>query len=320
MNNNKTVRINKHRTLLTIILFLCTCLFMHNFYKCLSGFVANNYDDGIMMITMIVNYILPVFCFLFFFYNYFIKPINKIAATIYSVVVIGVASFALFGIFKNFNVYASNNHLGVYGSLPSIIVRFPYDGLITNFTLIAVQVFNLITTFKPKHKYSYLKEQLYYLGYFKINTFEYLFYSVIAILTFFAVGDFISGLNLLPNITYDGKIIFLLLWVLIIPLTNLISFIFKFEKRDYKKSHKLIYLSSLIGINLIFGLLFYIFEVNYPNFIVSIGKPLFPITYSISFPVEIIAILAIQAISVLINLLKITLIAIKNPQQIKDEN
>ena len=64
----------------------------------------------------------------------------------------------------------------------------------------------------------------------------------------------------------------------------------------------------------------YIFEVNYPNFIVSIGKPLFPITYSISFPVEIIAILAIQAISVLINLLKITLIAIKNPQQIKDEN
>ena len=315
MNNSKTLRINKHRIFLTILLFLCACLFMHNFYKCLSGFVANNFDDGIMMITMIVNYILPVFCFLFFFYNYYIKPINKVVTCIYSVVVICVASFALYGIFQNFDVYTSNNSLGVYGSLPSIIIKFPYDGIVINILLIAVQVFNVITLFKPKHKYSYLKEQLYNHGYFKINLIEYLFYSILAILTFFTIGDFISGLRLLPNIRYDGKIIFLLLWILIIPLVNLISYVFKFENRINKISHKMTYLLSIIGINILFGLLFYLFETLDPNFIVSIGKPLFPITYSISFPIEIIALLLIQGISIIIGISKIILIKLKKNER-----
>ena len=315
MNNTSTLKITKHRNLLTIFLFLCASLFMYNFYKCLSGFVANNFDDGIMMITMIVNYILPVFCFLFFFYNYYIKQINKVVTCIYSVVVICVASFALYGIFQNFDVYTSNNSLGVYGSLLGILIKFPYDGIVINILLITVQVFNVITLFKPKHKYSYLKEQLYNHGYFKINLIEYLFYSILAILTFFTIGDFISGLRLLPNIRYDGRIIFLLLWILIIPLMNLISYVFKFENRINKNTHKMIYLLSLIGLNILFGLLFYLFESIDPNFIVSIGKPLFPITYSISFPIEIIALLLIQGISVIIGLAKIILINLKKNER-----
>lgn len=315
MNNTSTLKITKHRNLLTIFLFLCASLFMYNFYKCLSGFVANKFEEPLKMFTMIINYIIPVFAFLFFFYEYYIKKINKTVSLIYSITLICGSLFSLYGIIKYFKVFASNNELGVYGSLLGILIKFPFDGIVINILLIAVQIFNLITTFKPNHKYSYLKEQLYNHGYFKINLIEYLFYSILAILTFFTIGDFISGLRLLPNIRYDGKIIFLLLWLLIIPLMNLISYVFKFENRINKISHKMTYLLSLIGINILFGLLFYLFESIDPNFIVSIGKPLFPITYSISFPIEIIALLLIQGISVIIGLAKIILINLKKNER-----
>lgn len=300
------------RNTLLVVLFICSSLFMNAFYKSLSGFIANNFNDPIIMVTMLITYIVPVFCFLFYFYNYYVKKLNKIVNTIYSSVVIILSIISLILIFLNFNVYATNNALGVYGSIPSIIVCFPYDGIIISSFLILVQIYNLTVIIKPNHKFSYLKENHYNIGFVKLSLIEYLLISVLAILALFTVGDFISGFNAIENILYDGKYLYLLLWVLIIPTVNLLSFVFKFENKIKSNSNKVIYLSSLIFVNILFGLLLFIFETISPSFIVSIGKPLFPIAFSISFPVEMIILLAIEAVSIIINSVKLTHYLVKN--------
>ena len=65
-------------------------------------------------------------------------------------------------------------------------------------------------------------------------------------------------------------------------------------------------------VNILFGLLLWLFETISPSFIVSIGKPLFPIAFSISFPVEMIILLAIEAVSIIINSVKLTHYLVKN--------
>ena len=54
------------KKVVSVLMFICTSLFMYGFYKSLSGFIANGFTDGIRMIAMILSYILPVICFLFF--------------------------------------------------------------------------------------------------------------------------------------------------------------------------------------------------------------------------------------------------------------
>ena len=51
----------------TVILLLFSCFCMYDFYKCLSGFIANGFREPLVMLPMILAYFLPVFCFLFFF-------------------------------------------------------------------------------------------------------------------------------------------------------------------------------------------------------------------------------------------------------------
>ena len=65
------------KKIVTLLMFICTSLFMYGFYKSLSGFIANGFSDGIRMVAMILSYILPVICFLFFFYNYYVKKIKN---------------------------------------------------------------------------------------------------------------------------------------------------------------------------------------------------------------------------------------------------
>lgn len=293
------------KNLVTIVLFIISSLFMNGFYKSLSGFIANNFEYPLLMVTMLITYITPVFCFLFYFYNYYIKPLKKVVSLIYSVCVIILSIISLVLIFINFETYVNNNKLGVYGSIPSIIVQFPYDGIIVSVVLIITQIYNVLCVVRAKNKYAYLKENHYNLGYFKINLIEYLLMSVLAILALFTVGDFVCGLNSISNALYDAKYIFLLLWVLIIPTLNLLSFVFKVERKDITKKNKIIYLSSLILINIIFAVLLLVFEHFDPSFVVAIGKPLFPITFSISFPVELIILLVIQLISVIIDGIKL---------------
>ena len=278
---------------------------MNAFYKVLSGFIANNFNDPLIMITMLIAYIVPVTCFLFYFYNYYVRRLNKIVSIVYSIIVIILSTITLVLISINIDTYISNNSLGVYQSIPSIIVCFPYDGIIISCLLIFVQLFNLYTVIKPTHKISYLKEKHYNLNSIKLSTLEYIFISVLAIIALFTVGDFVCSFNAIENVLYDGKYIFLILWVLIIPTMNLLSYVLKLEKKAHGKKRKIIYLTSLIFINILFAVLLLVFELTTPNFIVMVGKPLFPIAFSISFPVEMLVLLAIQIISIVINVVKI---------------
>ena len=115
---------------LTAILLLFSCFYMYDFYKCLSGFIANGFREPLVMLPMILAFFLPVLCFLFFFYDFFIKAIHPIVKTAYSVLVAIYALSDLILIFNNIKLYASNNALGVYDSLPSIIIHFPYDMIV----------------------------------------------------------------------------------------------------------------------------------------------------------------------------------------------
>ena len=310
--NKKTVKKN----IISIALFICCSLFMNGFYKCLLGFVANKFSDPIIMITMLLAYLLPVFCFLVYFYNYYVKKISKIVNIIYSVIVIVISFIILVLIMINLRVYVSNNSLGVYDSIPSIIVAFPYDGIIVCITLILAQAYNLSVIIKPNHRFSSLKENHYSLGFVKLNSVEYIFMSILAILSLFTVGDFICGLNAIRNALYNPKYIYLLLWLLIIPTMNLVSFVFKFEDIIKLKLYKTIYLSSLMIVNIIFGLLLVIFEIIDPSFVVAVGKPLFPIAFSISFPVEVAVLIGIGILSVIIDMVKMILLLVKKQQEL----
>lgn len=303
------ISLNTKKNILTCFLLLCASLFMHNFYKSTLGFIANNYEGGLTLITIILNYILPVICFIVYFINYYIKPLNRVANAIYSVLVILLASFSLYGIFSNIELYVSNNALGVYQALPSIILLFPYDGIIVNIVLILIQVFNLLLVFNPNHKLAYLKEQLYSLDKFNIRWFELPIVLVVGIWSLFSLGDFVCGLNSIANALYDIKYLFLLVWVGLVPLMNLICLVFKFENKIESKKNKLVYLLSIVGINALFVGLFFLFETMHPNFVVGVGKPLFPITYSISLPIEIMILIGVQTASSFVGLVK-TLVAL----------
>ena len=80
---------------------------------------------------------------------------------------------------------------------------------------------------------------------------------------------------------------------------NLLYLLLKLESKNIKS------LIIPLAINIIFGLLMLIFELIDPSFMVNIGKPLFPITFSISIPIECFVLLLIMGISSLIYLAKI---------------
>lgn len=302
------------RTILTIFLFICASLFMHNFYKTTLGFIANNFQDGLTLITIMTSYLVPVLCFICFFINHYIKSFNKLATIIYSSLVILTSIFCLYGIFTNIDLYISNNILGVYTALPSIILLFPFDGILIHLTLIVIQIFNLLLVFKPNHKLAYLKNQLNNHNYFNLKWYEMPFVIIISLFTFFTVGDFICGLNLIENIFYDIKYLFLLLWVLLMPLFNLLCLLFKVETKISNQKNKVVYLLTSVSINVLFIALFFIFEALYPNYIANIGKPLFPITYSISLPLEMMIILGIQGFGCLVSLTKLVISLVKKNQ------
>ena len=108
----------------------------------------------------------------------------------------------------------------------------------------------------------------------------------------------------ISNIFYDIKYIYLLL-LAVLPLMNLLCLLLKPESKNIKS------LIIPLAINIIFGLLMLIFELIDPSFMVNIGKPLFPITFSISIPIECFVLLLIMGISSLIYLAKIIYYTLK---------
>ena len=64
-----------------------------------------------------------------------------------------------------------------------------------------------------------------------------------------------------------------------------------------------------------FGLLFLILELTYPDFIVHIGKPLFLIAFSVSLPIEPGIILGIMALGTLVAAIRMIMVAAKRNER-----
>ena len=293
----------KYLDILTLILFILSSLFMYNFYKALSGFIANGFRDFLVMFPIIISYLLLVISFLTYFYDRYIKNINNISRIIFSSLmsILSIANLVL--IFNNINIYISNNKLGGYDTLLGLI-KFPYDSIICLIVVLIFQIIHLVNIIKPIEKFNELKVLFNEENSVKLNIIEYVLICIYAILVFVFIGSFINGLKALSNILYDVKYIYLLLWVLI-PLINLIYLVFKFENKDISKKNKVILLTSNIGINILFGLLLLVFELIYPSFIVQIGKPIFTIAFSVSLPIEMLVLLILQLISIIICSIKL---------------
>ena len=309
-NTNKNIKIVING--ITALLFLLSCFFMYDFYKCLSGFIANGFREPFVMLPLILNYFAPVLAFLFFFYDFYVNGINKWVKLAYSIVIIALCLFNSVGIISNFSLYASNNALGVYESLPSIILAFPYDGIIINALLLAFQIFNVYSLVFPKNKLAINKEKIKQNGTFSIGKVEYLLLCIIAILCFVFIASALCAVfNALENAKHDGKFIYLVLWVLLIPLVDILMLVYKIENREYTKSVKITALATCIAFNVVFGVLLAVFESLSPDFMVLVGKPLFMIAFSVSLPIEQLAMILIMAVSTIVFLVRLLKLVIK---------
>lgn len=311
MRNNIAKEKSSVITTLTIVFTILCCLFMFNFYKCLSGFVANQFRDPLVMLALILTYLLPVVCFLFYFYDFYIKEINRIANIVFSSIVIIWASFNLALIFNSISVFVSNESYGVYDTLFGIGLKFPYDGIIINTFLCGMQILNILIAAMPNCKLAIGKESFKQYGIFELKIYEYLPLCLFSILGFAFAGDALNALTAIENALYDPKYIYLVLWTLIVPFGNLLALVIKPEARIRCKKGKIIALSVLIAINLLFVLLLWIFELMSPGFMIYIGKPLFPITFSVSMPIEMITFLSLGLISTIIYISKIVYILVR---------
>jgi hypothetical protein len=272
-------------------------------YKSLSGFIANGFRDGMVMLSIVICYLLPVICFYFYLYNYHIKKINKTIKLIYSSFVIAISIFILTQLFTYLPLYISNNKLGAYDTLLSVGFGFPYDGIIINFILIIVQIINIITTIRPNTKLGIFEKYLAHYGVIKVNIIEYILLCILGILTNVFIGSYFIGIDSIENALYDGKYIYMLLLILIIPLMNFLTLLIK--PNNIIKNKKKLTLLIPLSVNILFLGLFILFEAIYPSFMVNIAKPLFPITFSVSLPIEMLIIILIISISSIIYTVKL---------------
>ena len=279
------------------VLLLFSCFYMYDFYKCLSGFIANGFREASVMLPMVLSFFLPVLCFLFFFYDFYVKSVHRVAKIVFSSVVILWASVNLGFIFSNISLYASNNRFGVYDALPSIIVHFPYDMIIVHSALILLAMFDIFCAAKSDTPPAIFIKSFKQNELFRLKSWEFLLLCVLAILVFVFSGAAVTAtFTALSNAFYDFRYVFLLLWVGLIPLINLAYLVVKPEKLIGSKLGAGLTLGAGILTNVIFALLLLIFELTYPDFMVHIGKPLFLIAFSVSLPIEMGVILGIQAI------------------------
>lgn len=296
MRNEKVFAQNRYLYTLTVLAFYCACVGMYNFYKSLSGFIANGFREPLVMLPIITSCALPALCFCAFFYGTFVKKMGRISTCVYAAIVTAAAIWNCVGLGLNAGLYESNRALGGYDTMLKLIFGFPYDGWVFTLFLLAVQAVNFVCVFKPNGKLVKWKEGWNKQGACALGLVEYLLICVLAILVFVFVGAAVCSLGAFENALYDGKFIFLWLWVLILPLTNLLLLVFKFEKRVKNKRAKAAFLGGGIAVNVLFGTLLWIFEAADPSFIVHVGKPLFAIAFSVSLPIEMVGLLAIGGV------------------------
>jgi hypothetical protein len=287
---------NRYVYTVTALLFYVACLCMYNFYKSLSGFIANGFREPLVMLPIITTCALPAFCFCMFFYDTYVKKMGRLGVAIYAGLAAAVAVWNCVGLGINAGLYASNRALGGYDTMLKLAFGFPVDGWIFSIVLLAAQAVNLVCVCKPENKIAKWKESWNQQGACALGLIEYLLICVLAILVFVFVGAAICAIGAFENALYDGKFIFLWLWVLVLPLMNLLLLVFKPEKRVKSKGVKSAFLGAGIAVNLLFGVLLWIFEAVSPDFIVHVGKPLFAIAFSVSLPIEMIGLLAIGGV------------------------
>ena len=311
----RIMKINKKSLIVravALLFLLFACFYMYDFYKALSGFIANGFREPLVMLPMILSFFLPVLCFLFFVYDFFVKALHPTVKAIYSVFTVVYAAADVVLILMNIKLYASNNALGVYDALPSIILHFPYDMIIILFALILQQTFNLASLDGKNENVEGFLNGIKQRGSLKIRVWEYILLSVLSIVVFVFTGSAICAtFTAFENAFYDFRYIFILLWVMLVPLANLVLLTIKPEKMDISKKNALTALGIGIGANLIFGALFLILELTYPDFLVHIGKPLFLIAFSISIPIEPAIILGIMLLGTVVMAVRMILLAKK---------
>lgn len=310
------MKIKKYFTLpnlkhiLTIIMFVCVCLFTQGFYKATVTFVANKFLNGLFILTIVVSYLIPVICFYFYFCNYYVKKFHKVVTLVYSSVIIVLSVGALINIFQNIDVYVRNNLLGVYQTIPSPLFGFPFDCILVLSGLIVVQVLNIIAEVKKESRIAKIKNQILDSGRLNIHILEYIPYIILSVLACLFAGLFVCGLSAIENVLYDVKYIYLLLWYLV-PCLSLVCIVLKFENKFKKEPNKLAHLLGLVGLNIVFLALYFVFEKIHPDFVVAIGKPLLPITFSVSMRIELFVMMGTQGLAALILLVKSALIIFK---------
>lgn len=273
----------------TGVFLLFSCFYMYDFYKCLSGFIANGFREPLVMLPMILAFFLPVLCFLFFFYDVYVRAIPPTVKTVYSVFVALYAATDLALIFLNLPLYVSNNALGVYDALPSIVLHFPYDMIVVLAAILALQIFHLAVGDREGTRIGAAWNGCKQRGKVNLGVIEYVALSLLAIVVFVFAGAAITAtFTAFGNAFYDARYLFLLLWVAVLPMANLLLLVAKPQKRAW-------YVAG-IGTNFAFALLFLVLELTYPDFLVHIGKPLFLIAFSVSLPIEPAIILFIMAL------------------------
>ena len=297
---------------LSAIFLIFASFFMYDFYKCLSGFIANGFREPLVMLPMVLSYLLPVLCFLFFFYDFYVKSIHRVAKIVICAFVIIYAFSCLALIFNNISLYVSNNSFGVYDALPSIIVHFPYDMIILHIALIILHAFLIVSAILNKSRPSKFIDGLKQHGFFKLHILEYIAFCVLAIVAFVFLGAGITGIfTALSNAFYDFRYIYLILWAIIVPIMNLLYLVFKPERTKLSFAAKAWILGVGIGVNLIFSVLLLIFELTYPDFIAHVGKPIFLIAFSVSLPIEMGIILGFSAIGTVAMAVKLIIMIVK---------
>lgn len=292
-----------------IFLFLFASIMMYNFYKTLSGFIANGFRDGLKMIALISSYLLPAVVYLAFFYKSYIKDTPKLSKILSTSVITLWTIFNIVVIAIYRDMYKYNASSGIYDALIPTIGYFPLDMLAINTLIVLKQGFNFARILEPNEKLEDFLSSFKKPGYLNIKLWEYALYCLIAILAFVFVGSFFVGFRAIENVTYDPAYIYLLLWVLL-PTFNLVTLIFKVENKLKTPNTKRIYLASVLAVNIIFTLVLFIIEANNPSFMVNIAKPLFAIAFSVSLPIEMLAILGITLASSIVAVVK--LIKVKN--------
>lgn len=297
----------KYLSLFVLFIYAIVCICAFNSIKMGIGIIAQEFENLIVHFTMFTSYLLPIICFGFFFFNSFVKPNKKITKIIYTTVVTGLAIYNIIGLAINFSMFMANNQAGYYINLQTLGIAFPIDVLIINIFIILLQAYNIYLLVKPGAKYAYIKDAFTSYGFFKFNKIESILIGILGVATSIFIGDFFNGLNTLQNATHDGKYVFLLLLILIIPLMNLIYFLTKPSVRNIEEKTKLILYSSQTGVNILFTVLLITFVYTSPDFIAKIGKNLFPIDFTISIPIGPYVILIIALVSIVfgsINIVK----------------